>query len=514
MEKNTIWFVVVSVAFLLLWYKFFPPVSPVRVPAKPPISADAKASEPAAASGDLKWMKKSGKIVPVEETEKTIESEYSKVVMDSQGAFIKHWWVKEGNRTVDLVHEGQPMETFPNVNFEQAKGSSSGEAEWKAVLPSGVECIKKLTLSAGSPFAELTLQFKNPSKVPAEISDLQIGWEGGLGTVESEKSENLRNTRVLAYPTPEKEVKVFKAGTHEQNYHWAGIDNRYYFMAMFPEGKDFNVIEAEKSKTNFGMIKLNAAPFKLAPGESKNFAMKIYAGTKGYTYLKSWNMGLENAVDFGYFGFLGRAALKAMYSVYKVTKNYGIAIILLTLGLQVIVFPLTLSSYKSMAIMKRLQPKMQDIQTRYKDDPKRLSSEMMSLYKEAGTTPFSGCLPMMIQMPVFIAFFTMLRNSYELHGAPFAGWIHDLSKADPFYVLPVLTGAIMFLQQRVSGSNTTDPTQKQMMTIMPIVFTFVFLKSPSGLALYWLTNSLVSMTVQTWASRKYAAPAAPALARR
>lgn len=464
-------------------------------------SASKDTSEP-----PLKWLKKSGKILPTAQTEKTLETPFAKVVMDSQGAGVRHWWVKNGRSPIDLVNtpEALPLGTFPGINFEQVKGPRANEAEWMGLLPSGVELRKKLSLDPNAPFAELALRLKNLTDETVELKDFSIGWQGGLGTGESERKDNASVTRLLAYPSPAKEVRVFKSGTHQQNFHWVGIDNRYYLVALFPKALDFNVIETEKSKTNPGVVKLISAPLSLKPGETRDLEFRIYAGAKGYKTLKSWNLSLEKAVDFGYFGFLGKTAMKAMNEVHKITHNYGLAIILLTLCLQVIVFPFTLTSYKSMAIMKRLQPKMQEIQARYKQDPKRLSSEMMNLYKQAGTTPFSGCLPMLIQMPVFIAFFTMLRNSYELNGAPFAFWIHDLSKNDPYYVLPILTGGVMYLQQYLSGSVATDPTQKQMMLMMPAVFTVVFLRSPSGLALYWLTNSLVSMNVQLWATRRYA----------
>ena len=340
-------------------------------------------------------------------------------------------------------------------------------------------------------------------KSSAAVRDFNLGWDGGLGTVESEKKENRNVTRILAYPSLTKEVDKFKAGTYPQEYRWAGIDNRYYLLAFMPEQGHFDHIIADKSKTSPGVVKLATDPFFLSPGEAKVFELGIYAGPKGYTQLKKWGLGLENAVDFGYFGFLGKWALKAMNSLYSVTGNYGWAIILLTCFLQVIVFPLSMKSYQSTSAMKKLQPKIQELQKRHKDNPKQLNQEMLNLYKDAKTNPFGGCLPMVMQIPIFWAFFTMLRNSYELRGVPWVFWIKDLSKYDPYYVLPVIMGGGMFVQQRISGSSA-DPTQAQMMMFMPIIFTFMFLKFPSGLVLYWLTNSLLSITSQYWFSKKYA----------
>jgi len=510
MDKNTVGFIAASAAFLLIWYKFFSP-TPTVVNVQSGIGGVETSTFKGLAESPsplfpLNGFKKSGKLPVIFQMEKTLETDFAKVVMVSQGAGVQNWWVKNGRNPVDLVNPNLkefPLSTFPDINFEQIR-SGKNEVEWRAVLDSGAELRKRVTLDSSAPFADIVLSLKNLTRETVEVKDFGIGWQGGLGTVESERKENEGVTRILAYPSLSKEVQVFKTGTHPQNYLWAGIDNRYYFLSFFPDAKDFNSLAVLKDKKNPGDIKLYSPSIRLNPGEIREFTLRIYAGAKGYQALKSWNLSLEHSVDFGYFGFLGKTAMKAMSKVHTLTHNYGLAIILLTLGLQVIVFPFTLTSYKSMAIMKRLQPKMKEIQDRYKADPKRLSSEMMNLYKQAGTTPFSGCLPMLLQMPVLIAFYTMLRNAYELNGAPFAFWIQDLSKHDTYYVLPILTGGVMYLQQYLSGSVATDPTQKNMMRMMPIVFTFMFLSSPSGLALYWLTNSLASMIVQLWATRRYA----------
>ena len=157
---------------------------------------------------------------------------------------------------------------------------------------------------------------------------------------------------------------------------------------------------------------------------------------------------------------------------------------------------------QSTQAMKKIQPKIQELQKRYKDDSKRLNQELLGLYKGAKTNPFGGCIPMVLQIPVFWAFFTMLRNAYELKGAPWIFWITDLSQKDPSYVLPVVMGGGMFLQQKISGTTGADPAQAKMMAFMPIIFTFMFLKFPSGLVLYWLTNSAFSILTQTIYNRR------------
>jgi len=168
---------------------------------------------------------------------------------------------------------------------------------------------------------------------------------------------------------------------------------------------------------------------------------------------------------------------------------------MMTLLLQILVFPLTLKSLKAAAAMKKLQPLMKELQTKYKADPQRMNVELMNLYKTQGVNPLSGCLPMILQLPIFWALFTTLRNAYEIHGAPWIFWIHDLSMKDPYYVLPVLMGLGMLLQQKMTAT-ATDPAQAKMMMFMPVIFTFMFLKFPAGLVLYWLVNNILTVSEQ------------------
>jgi len=160
-------------------------------------------------------------------------------------------------------------------------------------------------------------------------------------------------------------------------------------------------------------------------------------------------------------------------------------------------FPLTYKQYKSMAIMKRIQPEVTRIQQKWKSDPKRMQSEMMAVYKKHGANPLGGCFPLVLQMPIFVALFNMLRGAWELHGAPWILWVQDLSAKDPYYVLPLIMGMVMFLQNKLNPQPGGDPTQQKMMTYMPVIMTFMFLNFPAGLVLYWLVNSLLGFAAQT-----------------
>jgi YidC/Oxa1 family membrane protein insertase len=233
-------------------------------------------------------------------------------------------------------------------------------------------------------------------------------------------------------------------------------------------------------------------------------------GPKGYTHLRGVKFDgvtpeLEKAVDFGFFSDLGEYALLGLDYTYRVTKNYGWSIVIISVLLNLIFMPLSMKSFKSAQAMKAIQEDVKLLQEKYKSDPKQMNVEIWGLYKKKGVNPFSGCLPMVLQIPIFWALFTMLRNAYELRGAEWILWIHDLSKPDvmlkaggfPVPLLPLIMGVGMYLQQKMTASSS-DPTQKYMTIFMPILFTVMFIGFPSGLVLYWLTNSVLSIIMQ-WA---------------
>ncbi len=505
MEKNVIWATILSALFLFSWYHFFPP--------QPSIQKDL--------NRDISKSFLEKTLIPqsLPNAESALETPYSQIVIDSRGAAIKSWQLKEEkgkarNEVLNLVNHPQagaplpleawPLSTYPELSFKEVKKSAK-ESVWKAMLPQGVEIEKRYALESlnGEPsyFLNFSLEFKNLKNGPAQISGFELGWKNGLGTVTSEKKENERVTRLLAYPSPTKEVVKFKTGEERAQYQWYGVDNRYYLVAIFPKEGEFYSVKTEKSKLDPGSLSLVVNNFSLLPKENKIFRATLYGGPKGYTHLKNLNLSLENAVDFGYFGFLGKGALKALETLKRWFGNYGWAIIALTCFLQMVLLPLTLKSYQSTRAMKKLQPKIQDLQKKYKDDSTRLNQELLQLYKSAKTNPFGGCIPMVLQIPVFWAFFTMLRNAYELKGAPWIFWIKDLSQQDPIYALPIIMGGGMFLQQKLSGS-VGDPSQAKVMAFMPLIFTFMFLRFPSGLVLYWLTNSTFSILAQYLYNKK------------
>jgi YidC/Oxa1 family membrane protein insertase len=240
--------------------------------------------------------------------------------------------------------------------------------------------------------------------------------------------------------------------------------------------------------------------------QNLDVAMKLYAGPKSVDLLKAVDEKLVGIVDYGWFGWLARPMLWLMNILYGIVGNYGFAIILLTLIVRLMVLPLHMSSYKSMKSMAAINPQMQAIREKYKADPQRVNMEIMALMKNNKVNPVGGCLPMLLQLPVFFALYRVLGNSIELYQAPFILWIHDLSLKDPFYVLPVLMGIVMFIQQKITPS-TMDPAQQKVFMIMPVVFAGMMISLPSGLTLYIFVSTLFGIVQQIYFMDKKAVKA-------
>lgn len=221
----------------------------------------------------------------------------------------------------------------------------------------------------------------------------------------------------------------------------------------------------------------------------------IYA-KKNYDQLAKLGDNLQLSVDFGFFSIIAVPILKRLQFFYKYIPNYGIAIILLTILIRLLTFPLQFKSFKSMKKMQDVQPELQKIREKYKDDPQHLQRESMELFKRAGANPLDGCLPLLMQMPILIAFYQVLYNAIELVGAPFYFWITNLSIKDPYYLLPVLIGISIFFQSKINPSPSADPTQKKVMMFMPLIFTFFMKDLPAKLNLYIFVSTLFGIIQQ------------------
>jgi YidC/Oxa1 family membrane protein insertase len=304
--------------------------------------------------------------------------------------------------------------------------------------------------------------------------------------------------------TPLTSLVLGEAKRIEGSTLWAGIGDRYFANLIVPvrtELKDATFLRDSSSKVFF---QLSHLPKKIGPQEKADIAFQIYSGPLEINYLSLGGDELEKAIDLGdWLGPIARPMLKFMKAIYGFLGNYGIAIIILTILVKLLLFPLNQKQVKSMKGMQALQPELADIKEKFKGNKERLNLEMMNLFKRNKVNPMSGCLPMLIQFPIFIALYRVLYNSIELRHAPFMLWIQDLSAPDPYYISPVIMGATMFLQQQMMPMTTMDPAQAKMMKLMPIIFSLFMIMLPSGLVIYIFVNSLLSILQQWIQTRSY-----------
>ena len=503
MDRNLLLAVALSVAVYAAWFGFIEKkVNPQ--PTKPAVSSpagsapganDRTANPPVASSTDSPPAPTASvKLDAAQAEEVQLGDSIAKI--HPRGAAIVSFMYPEPLGRVELVHNSEEglFATFSELEFKRESSVKNGIV-YTATRPDGLKITKQFLPGEGTVLPLVRVVGVNTSKRALDAGAWTLTVGSGLGTIATEEKENADMQRAIAL-TPEGKglnghIEVLKAGTHGDPYRWIGIDNRYFLAALLPSPEHFAApLIALPPK-----VTLTAKPVSIAPNGSFTWEVPYYLGAKGQTWLSRYGMGLERSIDFGYFSWIGRKMLEALEYLYGLTGNWGWAILALTLILQVLLFPLTWKSLRAAGAMKKLQPEVAKLQKKYADDSQKLSAATMELYKTKGANPLGGCLPMVLQMPIFIALFNALRNSWELHGAVWIFWIKDLSAKDPYYVLPIVMGGLMFLQSKMNPP-AGDPAQQKVMMFMPLIFTFMFMNFPSGLVLYWLTNSLVSTVVQ------------------
>ncbi len=316
------------------------------------------------------------------------------------------------------------------------------------------------------------------------------------------------------------EVKKIKDKSNfDGKIKWIALQSRYFMSGLIPDQIEDTSLQLALKSENILTARYLQAEKAIQPGTQQTYKYRLFIGPKITQELKKVGNDLDKLVNFGWFDFIAKPCVWLMNLFYSVIPNYGVAIIILTMLVKLILWPLGTKSYKSMSEMKRLQPLMKEIREKYKNDKKKMNEEVMGLYRTYKINPLGGCLPMIVQLPVFFALYRMLYEAIELRHAPFFLWINDLSAPDrlfrfgfsipfmePPYGIPVLTlimGATMLLQQKMSPPMG-DATQAKMMMFMPLVFTVIFINFSSGLVLYWLINNILSIAQQYYTQKKFA----------
>ena len=540
MDKRVVVFLVLSLGIILGfdlfikqmgWFPEPPPAenatatdssSPGQEPA--PTRVEGQNSSPIASnvptqSGQKSSVSSSVNSPSILEQTVTVETDLVRVGLSNRGGVIQSLELKRYHtglpekKPVQLVYQGGKFRGPLSIRVANADID-------KAIRESLYSIEKDFTsLDAAHPVGHVTMKFHDPAThLGAEkrltfhhdsyVVDVSIDLEGvtesyevGLGTnfgiVEwgdgfiGQIGSASRVDDKVDKETPEKELELKGA------VQWVALQDKYFISVLMPKQGEAALIKTENPKVVTAGVRMAAS------GGAPSVALQLYAGPKEYDTLRSLNVGLEDMIDFGWFIYGSWTIVKSIAKpifyvlrfIYEYIPNYGVTIILLTCGIKLLFVPLQYKSYKSMKMMKAIQPKIAAVQEKYKGDRDRLNKELMKLYREQKVNPLGGILPMLLQMPVFISLFNVLYMSIDLRQAPFMFWVTDLSLQDPFYVLPILMGATMFIQQKITP-NTMDPTQAKIMLVLPIGMTFLFINFPAGLVLYWMTNNILTITQQ------------------
>jgi YidC/Oxa1 family membrane protein insertase len=298
--------------------------------------------------------------------------------------------------------------------------------------------------------------------------------------------------------------KLDKEKIQGPNVLWSGYESKYFIASFIPENPSLTSTIMNRDANNMVSVSIKGQKELIPGNQSGSFSYTLYLGPKEHNLLKAQNVGLEDSIDFGsWLKWLAMPLLWVLNFIHNYIANYGLAIIILTLLIKIIFWPLGNLSYKSMREMQKLQPKIAALKEKYKNDQQKIGAETMALYKVHKVNPLGGCLPIVIQIPIFFGLYKALLYSIELRHSPFFWWIQDLSAKDPYYITPIIMGATQFIQQKMTPTMG-DPMQAKIMLFMPIVFTFFFLNFPSGLVIYWLFNNILSIGQQYYINKKLA----------
>jgi len=539
MEKRTMLAIALSLVVLIGYQYFFPPARPVPPTStvaskvsRSPIAAVNKDDlrQPTLTSNEnVATLPPEKALTPVANGDDiTIDSGLYTCVINEVGGVMKKFTLKNYRKGIaadspplEMVNVLEPSyfplsgkiaiggQVFSDRRFVYQANTSgrellnvSGEPvtlELRSVLESGMILVKRYVFYPGEYYFDLTYELQDPNGIPSVLSSTSLTWSHEIFPA-AEK----RKSYVYGGPLAYLDGKLFKQSKKQKNIkkmeldgtiNWIGYTSKYFLAAIMPQkqtavSKVTGVIEKPKATIVETGMKMRGAG---------NF--RVFIGPKEFDYLKKFNLQLDKSVDFGWFGIIARPLVQLIKFFNRYLHNYGLAIIMVTILIKLVFYPLSQKSYQSMNKMKAVQPKVAKMKEKFKDDKARQQKEMMDLYRTYKVNPFGGCLPIVVQIPVFFGLYRGLMVAIELRHAPFFWWIQDLAAKDPYYVTPILMGVTMFLQQKMSPT-TGDATQAKIMLFMPIIFTFMFLNFPAGLVLYWLVNNILSIAQQYMVMRK------------
>ncbi|MEO6353440.1 MAG: membrane protein insertase YidC [Oxalobacteraceae bacterium] len=543
--KRTILWVVFSMSLLILWDNwmrhngkpsmFSPSVTqqdkPAASAAGSPKTEVSQASVTGTALSPAEIGTAVAGVAPVKSEVVTITTDVIKAKIDTVGGELKYLELLKHKDTVDptknlvlfndaaqhiyLAQTGLIGGAFPNhkSTFIVQPGTRELGAgnEVKLVLESdagGVKLIKTFTFKRGDYNIDIKHDIANVSGAPITPSlYLQLVRDGNKPGGESKFYSTFTGPAV--YTEAEKFQKLaFDKIAEGKDEHakkadngWVALIQHYFVSAIVPQDKAPREIFTKKVDTNLFAIGTILPLGTIAPGATVSMDAQLYSGPQETRVLEKIAPGLALVKDYGWLTIIAKPIFWLMTQIHKVLGNWGWTIIMLTVLIKLAFFPLSAASYRSMGKMKLVAPKMTSIRERFKSEPQKMNQAMMELYKTEKINPLGGCLPIVVQIPVFISLYWVLLASVEMRNAPWLGWIHDLSAPDPFYILPVVMAVSMFIQTKLNP-KPPDPMQAKIMMFMPIAFSVMFFFFPAGLVLYWVVNNVLSIAQQWTITRK------------
>jgi YidC/Oxa1 family membrane protein insertase len=530
-NKRVILAVSLSLMVLLGWNYFFPPVTPLETETSN-MSAPSQtvASAPEAVTQSVAVAAPTTQFAPTSGTKLNIDTPLYHAVINTAGGVLESFVLKSFKETIDpdssnidLVTQQSvlkaPMGLIWNTLPTWTQGQwtvqggdlnladgQSGNIQLTGIV-GGVQIDRILTFTGGT--YEIKEEVTVINTTPAQIQgNLAFSLASASLTAESDKYNHTKIAYMAANSlTVEDSHKDLQTGVESAApAQWGGIESNYFLLALAPTSSDMVV----RAKLEDNVFRLTMADqMLLDPGVTQLRTASYYLGPKTEKDLVAMPKDLKASINYGFFNIIAKPLNQFLHFLHGYVGNYGLAIIILTIIIKALFWPLSHKSYKSMEQMKKLQPMMAKIREKYADDREKMNAEIMQLYKTYKVNPAGGCVPMLLQIPVFFALYQSLMGAIELRHAAFVTylpftdmiWLADLSAKDPYYITPLVMGATMFLQQRLSPPMG-DPMQAKIMMFMPVIFTFLFLNFPSGLVVYWLVNNVLSIAQQWMMIRK------------
>ncbi|MFB9868458.1 membrane protein insertase YidC [Vreelandella sulfidaeris] len=399
---------------------------------------------------------------------------------------------------------------FTPENLEYRLGDDEEELSVDLTADiNGVEVIKRLTFERGSYAVNVNYYLANNTDAPISARFIGQLARDNSPDPSSGVSMGMKSYLGAAYSTPDaryekidfEDIQNSNFDNREAQGGWIAIIQHYFVSAWAPPQGQQNLFYVTTDSSNRNVVAFAGPTNTVAADSDATLGATLYMGPKVQDYLEEVAPNLQLTVDYGWLWFIANPLFWLLDKIHDVVGNWGWSIVLLTVLVKTALFPLSAKAYKSMGRMRKLGPEMQRLKETYGDDRQKMSQEMMKFYQKEKINPLGGCLPIVIQMPVFIALYWMLLESVELRHAPFIFWIQDLSMKDPYFILPILMGVSMFVQQMLNPTPP-DPMQAKIMKMLPIIFTFFFLWFPAGLVIYWVVNNIISVAQQYYITRK------------